>query len=177
MKITRMFKMAIYPFKNIYSRLYPVKYAKTIGVNMKSNNIYIYGKISWGTEPWIIEIGDNVHLTNNITFVTHDGGTLLFRDIEPDLEITKPITLGNKVYIGVNSTILPGVKIGNNVIIGANSVVTKNIPDNTVVAGNPARFIKTFDEYFEKIKIESLGLGHLKGREKDIALRNYYKSM
>lgn len=177
MNVKRIFKIIFAPLEYVYSRLYPVKYARMIGVNMTSDNIYIYGQINWGSEPWIIQIGDDVHLTNNLTFLTHDGGTLLFRDIDPNLEITKPITLGNKVYIGNNTTILPGVTIGNRVVIGANSVVTKDIPDNSVVAGNPARFIKTCDEYLKKIKKESLGLGNLKGKEKDIALRKYYSTL
>ena len=137
-------------------------------------NVYIYGKVHWSTEPWIITLGENVHITNNVTFVTHDGGTLLYRKYQPDLEITKPIVIGNDVYIGTNTTILPGVTIGSNVVIGACSVVTKNIPNNSVAVGNPAKVIKTADEYFEKIKKESLHLGHLKGKEKDTALREYF---
>ena len=69
---------------------------------------------------------------------------------------------------------LPGVTIGSNVIIGAGAVVSKNIPDNSVAVGIPARVIKTADEYLEKLKKESLHLGHLKGQEKDKALMNYY---
>ncbi len=69
---------------------------------------------------------------------------------------------------------LPGVRIGNDVVIGAGAVVTKDIPDNSVAAGVPARVIKTADEYFEKIKRESLHLGNLKGQEKDKALKKYY---
>ena len=107
-------------------------------------------------------------------FVTHDGGTLLFRRFVPDLEITKPIVVGDNVYIGTNSIILPGVTIGSNVVIGAGSVVSKDIPDGVVVAGAPARVIKTTDEYFKKIQHESLHLGHLKGEEKDKALKKYY---
>lgn len=99
---------------------------------------------------------------------------MLFRDHIPDLEITKPITIGDNVYIGNNVIILPGVQIGSNVIVGAGSVITKNIPDNVIIAGNPARIIKGIDEYLEKIKQESCHLGHLKGADKDKALMEYY---
>lgn len=126
-------------------------------------------------EPWIITLGNNVHITEGVKFLTHDGGTLLFRNTVPDLEITKPIKVGNDVYIGNNVIILPGVTIGNKVVIGAGAIVTKDIPDNSLVVGVPAKVIKTADEYFEKIKKESLHLGHLKGQEKDKALMKYYK--
>jgi len=89
----------------------------------------------------------------------------------PDLEITKPITVGDNVFIGTRSIIMPGVHIGNNVIIAAGSVVSKDLPDNGVYGGVPAKFIKPMDEYFEKIQQESLHLGHLKGKEKDRELR------
>ncbi len=69
---------------------------------------------------------------------------------------------------------MPGVKIGNKVIVGAGAIVTKDIPDNSVAVGVPARVIKTADEYFEKIQKESLHLGRLKGQEKDEALMKYY---
>ena len=59
-------------------------------------------------------------------------------------------------------------------VIGAGAVISKNIPDNSVAVGVPARVIKSFDEYFEKIQFESLHLGHLKGEEKDRALMRYY---
>ena len=160
-------------YKNLYRKLYPMKYAQKCGLNMKGK-IRLYGNVSWGTEPWIITLGDNVHITDGVRFITHDGGTLLFRNIVPDLEITKPITVGDNVYIGNCTLIMPGVNIGNNVVIGAGAVVTKDIPDNSVAVGVPARRIKSTDEYFEKLKSESLHLGHLKGREKDKALMKYY---
>lgn len=174
MSLTRIIKILTVPARIIFERLFPVKYAHFIGVNFPAGSLKIYGKVYWGTEPWIISLGENVHITNNVSFVTHDGGTLLFRKYQNDLEITKPIKIGNDVYIGINATILPGVEIGSKVIVGANAVVTKNVPDNSVVVGNPARVIKSCDEYFEKIKKESIGLGHLKGKEKDKALKKYY---
>ena len=154
-------------------KLKPVNFAKKIGVNF-GENLRIYGNVTWSTEPWIITLGNNVHITNGVKFLTHDGGTLLFRDKVPDLEITKPITVGDNVYIGNDVIILPGVSIGNNVVIGAGAVVSRNIPDNSLAVGVPAKVIKTADEYFAKIQKESLHLGHLNGEEKDIALRKYY---
>ncbi len=162
-------------FRMKYLQLFkPKKYAQKLGVHF-GKNFKPYGTIHYGSEPWIISIGDDVFLTNNICFITHDGGTLLFRDRVPDLEITKPITIGNRVYIGVNTTILPGVTIGDNVVIGACSVITKDIPANSVAAGNPARVIRTADEYFEKIQAESLHLGHLDSKTKDAELRKIFK--
>ena len=159
----------------VLGRINPIMYARKIGVNMPISGVNIYGKIYWGTEPWLITIGEGCHITNNVTFETHDGGTLLFRDQIPDLEITKPITLGNNVYVGNNVIFMPGITVGSNVIIGAGAVVTKDIPDNSVAVGVPARVIKSCEEYLEKIKKESLHLGHLHGKEKDRALMKYYK--
>lgn len=170
MKLRRIYRKI---YSMVIGRLNPVKYAQKIGVNMKGS-VYIYGKILWGTEPWIITLGTNVHITADVKFLTHDGGTLLFRKYVPDLEITKPITVGDDVYIGNNVILLPGVTVGSKVIIGAGAVVTKDIPDNSVAVGVPARVIKTADEYLEKLQKESLHLGHLKGQEKDVALMSYY---
>lgn len=156
----------------IYARFKPIKYAKKIGVHM-GEDVHLYGNPykMFGTEPWAITLGNHVHITDGVRFVNHDGGTLVFRDQIPDLEITKKISVGDHVYIGIQTLIMPGVKIGNRCIIGAGAIVTHDIPDNSVAVGVPARVIKTADEYFEKIQKESLHVGHLIGEEKDIALQ------
>lgn len=171
-QIKKLFKQLKYHF---YWKNHPVEYARMIGVNLpKEGGVRLYGKVEWSTEPWLITIGHNVHITNGVRFITHDGGTLIYRQYVPDLEITKPITVGNDVYFGNNVMVMPGVNIGNNVVIGAGAIVTRDIPDNSVAVGVPARVIKTADEYLEKLKRESLHLGHLKGQEKDNALKEYY---
>lgn len=102
-----------------------------------------------GSEPFLIEIGDNVTITRGVSFVNHDGGAALFRNEYSGLNVYGKIKVGNNVFIGINTIIMPGVKIGNNVIVGAGSVVNRDVPDNVVVAGVPAKIIKTIDEYKE----------------------------
>lgn len=95
---------------------------------------------------WLIDIGDNVTLAPRVHILCHDASTKRY------LGVTKIgcVKIGNNVFVGADSLVLPGVNIGSNVIIGANSTVTKDIPDNTVVAGCPAQIICTLDEFIEK---------------------------
>jgi acetyltransferase-like isoleucine patch superfamily enzyme len=153
----------------------PVGYVRSLGVRL-GENVTFYGLWPgmFGTEPWLITIGDNVYITADVQFITHDGGTLIFRNDVPDLEWTAPIKIGNEVYIGVKTTILPGVKIGNRCIIGACSTVTRDIPDNSVAAGCPARVIRSTDDYLERMKAKSLKCGHLIGEEKARVLKKIY---
>jgi len=94
-----------------------------------------------------IEIGDNVLLGSKVYITDHFHGNITKDDIDvpPILRplSSKPVKIGNNVWIGDNVCIMPGVTLGNNVIVGANAVVTKSFPDNTVIAGVPARIIKT----------------------------------
>lgn len=160
-------------YKNIICRRNPIKYAKKIGVNI-NGKVKAYGKVVWGTEPWLITLGNNVHITDGVKFLTHEGSVLIYQKTIPDLEVSKPIVVGNDVFLGNNVLILPGVKIGNNVIIGAGSIVSKDIPNNSVAVGCPAKVIKSSEELLEKLKKESTHLGNLSPEEKDIALRKYH---
>jgi acetyltransferase-like isoleucine patch superfamily enzyme len=120
-------------------------YLKYIGVKFGKNcRIYVR---NFGSEPWLINIGNNVTITSGVKILTHDGSLCLFQDDNGRRFSYNRVVIGDNVFIGVNSIILPGVIIGNNVIIGAGSVVTKSIPNNSIVGGNPAKFIKSFEEY------------------------------
>jgi acetyltransferase-like isoleucine patch superfamily enzyme len=171
----RLFGILFYILREIHAKLDPLGYARKIGVRM-GENVHFYGMPSnmFGTEPWLITIGNNVYITAGCAFITHDGGTLILRKEVPDLEWTAPIAIGNDVYIGVRTLILPGVTIGNRCIIGAGSIVTKSIPDNSVAAGVPARVIKSTDEYLENMKKKSLKCGHLQGEEKAKVLKKIF---
>lgn len=162
-------------FRFVHSKINPIGYAKSIGVKM-GTNVHFYGMKPnmFSTEPWLITIGNNVYITADCAFVTHDGGTLILRKEIPDLEITAPISVGNDVYMGIRTLIMPGVTIGNRVIIAAGSIVTKDIPDNSVVAGVPARVIKSVDAYLLKAQANSLHLGHLHGEEKAKRLKKIF---
>ena len=97
--------------------------------------------------PELITIGDNVTITH-ATVLAHDDGPVLWLQRRR----IAPVTIGNNVFVGHHSLILPGIKIGNNCIIGAGSIVTKDVPNDTIVGGNPARIIKTLPAYLEKIQ-------------------------
>lgn len=90
-----------------------------------------------------IFIGNDVLIGHNVVVAT------LNHFIDPDRRggmTPKPVRIGNKVWIGSNSTILPGVSIGNGSIVGAGSVVTKDVPSGSIVAGNPARLLRKIPE-------------------------------
>lgn len=108
------------------------------------NNCEIYKNVDFGSEPYLVEIGNHVRITSNCKFITHDGGVWVLREIykNPKIDLFGKIVIGNNVHIGINSIIMPNVKIGNNVIIGCGAVVTKNIPDGEIWGGVPAKFIK-----------------------------------
>lgn len=92
---------------------------------------------------WLIEIGDDVIMSNKVQVIAHDFSTM---HLTGYVKFGKVI-IGDRVFIGANSTILMNVHIGNDVIIGAGSLVNKDIPDGMVVAGIPARIICTTEEY------------------------------
>lgn len=108
-------------------------------------NCHIYGSIDTGHE-FLVTMGNNVTLASGSRILSHDGSTKKL------LGYSKVglVEIGNNVFIGASSIVLPNVKIGNNVVVGAGSVVTKDIPDNSIAVGNPAKVIGTYDAFAKK---------------------------
>ena len=143
--IIRLYKKICILYKRIcWSK---ERQARSAGVILGKNNFI--DSIFWSSEPYLITIGDNCQITSGVKLLTHGGG-LVLRNKYPDFDIFGKIVIGNYCYLGTNVLIMPGVTIGDNVLVAAGSVVTKSIPSNCVVGGNPARFICTIEEYADK---------------------------
>ena len=104
------------------------------------------------TRPELLTIGNRVMITKSCTIVTHGFEWCVLRELHPGniFGSAGPVTIGNNVFIGMQSIILKGVTIGDNCVIGAGSVVSRDVPANSVAAGNPARVIMSIDELYEK---------------------------
>lgn len=137
-------KEIVYRLRGEYTTEKLVKMGLKVGKNFGRLN----GVILDPSHCWLITIGDNVTLAPRVHILAHDASTKEF------LGYTKigRVNVGNNVFIGAESVVLPNVNIGDNVVIGANSTVTKDIPSNTVYAGNPARFMCTIEDYIDKNK-------------------------
>ena len=108
-------------------------------------------------------------MTKNVSFANHDGGLWVIRNLYPeysDVDLISPIVVGDNVHIGIGAAILPGVTIVNNCIIGYGAIVTKDIPDNSIAVGVPARVIENVDDYLKKHHNEYIRTKNLPSEEK-----------
>ncbi len=118
------------------------------GLVIGKNFTRMEGVIIDPSHCWHITIGDNVVLAPRVHILAHDASTGFF------LGFTRVANtkVGNNVFVGAGSIILPGVTIGDNVIIGAGSVVTKDIPSDSVAVGNPAHVVKALEAFLNEKK-------------------------
>lgn len=163
-----------------------VKYWKKRGLVI-GNNCEIYQTASFGSEPYLVVLGDNVRINRGVEFVTHDGGVWVLRNMSDvltgkelkNMDVKKidlfgPIYVGNNVHIGTNAIIMPNVRIGNNCIIGCGAVVTHDIPNNSIAVGVPAKVIETVEEYYNKHEQDFDITKGLSYKDKEKLLRSKY---
>ena len=142
--IKKLLKRLIYRLRGEYTVEQLVGMGLKVGKNFNP-------QLGFELDPshcWLIEIGDNVTFGPHVQILAHDASTC------GELGYAKIgcVSIGDNVFVGAGSIILPNTSVGNRVIIGAGSVVTKSIPDGVIVAGNPAAIIGTVDDYMEKHK-------------------------
>ena len=137
-------KKFVYRLRGEYTTEELIEMGMTVGKNFKRLN----GVILDPSHCWLIEIGDNVTMAPRVHILCHDASTKQF------LEYTKigRVTIGNNVFIGAESVVLPGIKNGNNDINGAKSTVIHDVQDNSVDIASPTRILCSLDEYLDKEK-------------------------
>jgi acetyltransferase-like isoleucine patch superfamily enzyme len=142
----------------------PIAYLRGLGV--KIGDGCRIATANFGSEPYLIEIGNRCHITKGVKFINHDGGVWVFRDRADSFDVFGKIKIGNNVYIGNDCTLMPGVEIGNNCVIGASTIVTKSIPDNSVVAGVPARYICNIEDYYLRMRERNFNTKKMSNHQK-----------
>lgn len=146
------------------------------GVNIGENCSFIGKNINFGSEPYLIEIGNNVRVSFDVVFITHDGATHVLRLKNPGVVTYGRIIVKDNVFIGARSIIMPNVTIGRNSVIGAGSIVTKDVEKNSVYAGNPAKRICSIEEYEKKNKHKFMNIAFYgKEEKKNILLKKSKK--
>jgi maltose O-acetyltransferase len=121
-----------------------IEFLRSRGVQIGEDVNLINTTIDW-SHGFLVSIGNHVTLTG-VKILTHDGST----QIPFGVSRVGKVTIGDEVFVGYGTIILPNVRIGSRVVVGAGSVVTRDIPDNSVAAGNPAKVIGTYDDFLKK---------------------------
>lgn len=149
-----------------------ISYLKNKGVRI-GKECEIYKSANFGSEPYLISLGNHVRINDGVNLITHDGGMWVLRssysgygDKYKNADKFGKIIIGNNVHIGTNATIMPGVTIGDNCIVACNAVVTHDVPAKTIVGGVPAKRIESIEEYERKNRDEIVNTKHLDCEEK-----------
>lgn len=170
-----MYNLIKFIIEKIQKHNNPIRYWKKKGLSIGAE-CEINASASFGSEPYLVKLGNHVRVNSGVNFITHDGGVWVLRwenRCYNDVDLFGRILVGDNVHIGTNSTIMPGTKIGNNVIIGCGAVVTRDVPDNSVAAGIPARVIESLEDYKEKHRNEFFHTKNMsRGDKKTYILKN-----
>lgn len=136
-------------FEKLYMEAY-IAVCKSHGMKI-GKGVKIFERVYFGSEPYLIEIGDKTQIAGGTRFVNHGGTTKTLRRLNgfEDVRIFGRIKIGKNCTIGSNCIIQQDVEIGDNCILGASSVLTHSMPSNSVFSGNPARFVCSTEQYAE----------------------------
>jgi acetyltransferase-like isoleucine patch superfamily enzyme len=134
----------------------PVQSAIKNGMKVGKGCLF-QGGCAFGSEPYLITIGDYVELSANVSLITHEGAHWVIRRREEFKDVKRygRITIGDNSFIGWGSIILPGVTIGSDVIVAAGSLVNRDIPPRSVWGGTPAKMLSTLEEFSAKMVANS----------------------
>ena len=148
-------------FRLMINSGYYTEYLMKQGVKIGKDSIVIYPSYIDARLPYLVEIGNNVTVSRNVTILAHDATTAYAGDM---VKIGR-VTIHDHCFIGANSTILCNISIGPNSIVGAGSVVTRNVLPDTVYAGNPARQVSTVKEFIEKVRKDKEQFPFFEGKD------------
>lgn len=129
-----------------YMRLY-TRYLRLRGAKIRGAPRYISPTCQLdGGDFGLIEIGHNAVISSNVRILTHDYALTraflaLGIELEREVASVRPVAIGDNCFVGTNTVLMPGCRLGRNVIVGAGSVVRGEVPENAIVAGNPAEVI------------------------------------
>lgn len=155
-----------------------IKYLRGLGVRI-GENCDIEKSADFGSEPYLVKLGNSTRITRGVKFITHDGGLWTLRKmglIESTMVKYGPIVVGDNCNISWDVIIMPNVTIGDNCIVAAGAVVTKDIPSNSIWGGVPAKRIESVEEYYEKVKGSCIPTFSMTGTEKEEYIRKKYPS-
>lgn len=156
--------------------LSPISYARRQGVRLGENCLIGRG-VNFGSEPYLVSIGDNFYSSNNIQFITHDGSVNVIRNLYIEhkfADLMGEISVGDNVFLGFGVVVLLGSEIGDNVVVGANSLVKGRLESNGVYAGSPARLICSIDEYLSKNRRNFIYTKNLHAKDKVNAIQRHF---
>ena len=152
----------------------PEKHARHLGVTIGKH--CLISTHNWPSEGYLITIGNNVQITTNVSIHTH-GGAQAIRLLHSDFDLFGKVVIEDWAYIGAYSQIMPGVTVGEGAMVAAGSIVTKSVAPHTVVGGNPAKYICTTEEFYERNKQYNVNTKGLTRQDKKKKLLSFTDDM
>ena len=144
-----------------------VRYFRGKGVRI-GEGVEIFGAnlFTFGSEPYLVSIGDRVTISHGVDFITHDGGMRVARAKFPDAYLYGRIQVADDCFLGARCILLPGARVGVGSVIGSGSVVTGEIPPGVVAVGAPAKPVKSVEDYIQEKRHLWIDTGGLTAKAK-----------